>query len=175
MSECEWLSDRMPVIAQGRAEWTPDEIRHLNECGPCQREWELMQLASQLGVEAGLALDPDAIAAGVLRRLAAERAVGRRRRREWTFAGLAAAAALVAAIWTGGLEGGSSKTPPVDTEVAARLSIPLPELETLEPVELDSVLQTMDESIVSGPTGDDPALGDLNNDELERVLYSWEG
>ena len=71
MSECEWLSDRMPVVAQGRAEWTPDEIRHLNECGPCQREWELMQLASQLGVEAGLALDPDAIAAGVLRRLAA--------------------------------------------------------------------------------------------------------
>jgi hypothetical protein len=165
----------MPVIALGRAEWTPDEIRHLNECGPCQREWELIQLVGQLGVEAGLALDPGAVTAGVLPRLDGEREAGRRRRQEWTFAGLAAAAALVAAIWTGGLESGSSKIQPVTTAVAGRLSIPLPELETLEPVELDSVLQTMDESIVSGSTGDEPALGDLNNDELERVLNSWEG
>ena len=48
-------------------------------------------------------------------------------------------------------------------------------MNALEPAELDSVLQTMDEPIVSGSTGDDPALGDLNNDELERVLDSWEG
>jgi hypothetical protein len=49
MSDCEWLSDRMPVVALGRAEWTPDEIRHLNECEPCRQEWELVQVTSRLG------------------------------------------------------------------------------------------------------------------------------
>ena len=175
MSDCEWLSDRMPVIALGRAEWTPDEIRHLNECGSCRREWELVQLGSRLGQDAGLSLEPAAIAAGVLQRLDREREDGRLRCRAWSFAGLATAAAVVVAIWTGGLQGGRSKVQPVGTAVAGRLSIPLPELDSLEPAELDSVLQTMDEPMVSGSTADDPALGDLNNDELKRVLDSWEG
>ena len=175
MSVCEWLSDRIPQVALGQAEWTPDEIHHLNECEACRREWELVQLASRLGMDAGLTLDPAAIAAGVLRRLDREREDGRLRRRGWTFAGLAAAAALVAAIWTGGLQGGPSKVQPVNTAVAGRLTIPLPELDSLGPAELDSVLQTMDEPLVSGSSADDPALGDLNNDELERVLDSWEG
>jgi hypothetical protein len=165
----------MPVVALGRGEWTPDEIRHLNECGSCRGEWELVQLASRLGENAGLSLDPGAVSTRVLQRLNREREAGRLRRRAWSFAGLAATAAVVAAIWTGGMEGGPSKVRPVGTEVAGRLSIPLPELDSLEPAELDSVLQTMDEPVVSGSTGDDPALGDLNSDELERVLDSWEG
>jgi hypothetical protein len=175
MSDCDWLSDRMPVVALGRAGWTPDEISHLNECGSCRREWELVQVASRLGEDATLSLDPTMIAAGLVRRLDQARKEGRLRRRAWSFAGLAAAAAVVAAIWTGGLEGDPSKVAPVGTEVAGRLAIPLPELESLEPAELDSVLQTMDEPIVSGANGDEPALGDLNTDELERVLDSWEG
>ena len=175
MSVCEWLSDRIPQVALGQAEWTPDEIHHLNECEACRREWELVQLASRLGRDVALTLDPAAIAAGVLRRLDREREDGRLRRRGWTFAGLAAAAALVVAIWSGGMQGGASKAQPVNTAVAGRLTIPLPELDSLEPAELDSVLQTMDEPLVSGSSTDDPALGDLNNDELERVLDSWEG
>lgn len=175
MSDCEPISDRMPLVALDQAEWTPDEIRHLSRCEPCRREWELVQLASRLGKDVGLTLDPAATAAGVLRRLGRDREEGRLRRRAWSFAGLAAAAAVAAAIWTGGLQGGESKTQPVPTAVAGRLSIPLPELESLEPAELDSVLQTMDEPPVSGSAADDPAVGDLNNDELERVLDSWEG
>jgi len=175
MSDCELLSDRMPVVALGQAGWTPEEIRHLNECEPCRQEWELVQLASRLGEGAGLSLDPAATAAGVLRRLNRDREDGRLRRRAWSFAGLAAAAALVAAIWSGGLQGRPGEFLPEGTAVAGRLSIPLPELDSLEPAELDSVLQTMDEPMVSGSTGDDPALSDLNNDELERVLNSWEG
>lgn len=175
MSECEGLSDRMPQVVLGQNRWTPDEIHHLNECGACRREWELVQLASRLGKNAGFTLDPAAIATRVLRRLDQEREDGRLRRRAWSFAGLAAAAALVAAILTGGLLGGASKAQPVNSAVAGRLSIPLPELETLGPAELDSVLQTMDEPLVGGSSTDDPALGDLNNDELERVLDSWEG
>ena len=174
MSDCERLSDRMPVVALGQAEWTPDETRHLGECMSCRREWELVQAASRLGKDIGLTLDPVAIAAGVLHRLQQAREVGRLRRRAWSFAGLAAAAALIAAIWTGGLNSGTSKLPPLGTAVAGRLTIPLPELESLEPAELDSVLQTMDEPS-GGSTADDPALGDLNNDELERVLNTWEG
>jgi hypothetical protein len=174
MSDCERLSDRMPAVALGQGRWTSDEIRHLSECGSCRREWELVQQASRLGEEAGLSLNPAALATGVLRRLDHERKAGRLRRRAWSFAGLAAAAAVVAAIWIGGLRSGPSKVQPVGTAVAGRLSIPLPELESLEPAELDSVLQTMDEPVVNG-SGDDPALGDLNTDELERVLNSWEG
>jgi hypothetical protein len=175
MSDCERVSDRMPLMALGQAEWNPDETRHLSECGQCREEWELVQLASRLGRDAGLALDPAATAAGVLRRLDRDREAGRLRRRAWSFAGLAAAAAVVAAVWTGGPQGGESKTPPVPSAVAGRFSIPLPELDSLEPAELDSVLQTMDEPPVNGSTADDPALGDLNSDELQRVLDSWEG
>jgi hypothetical protein len=175
MSDCERLSDRMPVVALGKAGWTSEESLHLDECGSCRREWELVQLATRLGLEVGLSLEPAAIAAGLLRRLDTDREDGRLRRRAWSFAGLAAAAAVVAAIWTGGLERGPSNVQPVGTVVAGRLSIPLPELESLEPAELDSVLQTMDEPSINGSTGYDPALGDLNNDELERVLDSWEG
>ena len=175
MSDCEWLSDRMPVVALGQAEWTLDEFRHLNECGSCRLEWDLVQAATRVGEEVGLSLDPTRIAAGVLQRLDRERENGRLRRRAWSFAGLAAAAAVVVAIWTGGLQRGASKVQPVGTAVAGRLSIPLPELDSLEPAELDSVLQTMDEPLVSGSSTDDPALGDLNNDELESVLDSWEG
>jgi hypothetical protein len=173
MSDCERLSDRMPAVALGQAGWTADEIRHLSECESCRREWELVQLASRLGEGAGLSLDPAATAAAVLRRLEREQE-GRLRRRAWSFVGLAAAAAVAAAIWTGGLQGGPSKVQPVGTEVAGLPSIPLPELESLDPAELDSVLQMMDEPSVSGSTADDP-LGDLNDDELESVLDSWEG
>jgi hypothetical protein len=175
MSDCERLSDRMPAVALGQAGWTSDEVRHLEACGSCRREWELVQLASRLGGDVSLSLDPAAIAAGLLRRLDSEREDVRLRRRAWSFAGLAAAAAVIAAIWTGGLRDGPSRIQPVGTAVAGRLSIPLPELESLEPAELDSVLQTMDEPTISGSASDDPALGDLNNDELERVLDSWEG
>jgi hypothetical protein len=41
----------------------------------------------------------------------------------------------------------------------------LPELDGLQPAELDSVLQTMDE----------PAPADSTLDELEGFLDSWEG
>jgi hypothetical protein len=171
MSNCEWLSDRIPAVALGQGEWMPDEIRHLNDCASCRREWEIVQLASRLGQKAGLSFDPAAITAGVLRRLDRERQDARLRHRGWTFAGLTAAAAVVAAIWTGGLPSEPSKAQRVGTAVAG-LSIPLPELDSLGPAELDSVLQTMDEPILGGSTSDDPSLGDLNYDELKRVLDS---
>ena len=57
----------------------------------------------------------------------------------------------------------------------AGLLIPLPELDSLPAAELDSVLQTMDESGADGSGLDTPDLGELNTDELETVLDYWEG
>lgn len=174
MTDCGWLSDRIPAVAVGRAQWTPEEVRHLNECRICQREWELIRVAGRLGDSVGLSSDSPAMASLVLHRLRREREV-RRRRRTWSFTGLAAAATIAAAVWTGAMERGTTPPPSPGPVVAAGLAIPLPELESLQAAELDSVLQTMDEPNVSEATVDEPGLGDLNSDELESVLDSWEG
>ncbi len=172
MTECGWLSDRIPVVALGRAEWTPEEVRHLSGCRMCQKEWELIQVAGRLG-DAAASIDPAAVAGPVLQRLEREREAGRRR--AWSFTGLAAAAAIAAVVWGGGGESGTLRAPTKGPVVAGRLAIPLPELENLQAAELDSVLRMMDEPNVSGVPVDEPGLADLNSDELESVLNSWEG
>ncbi len=174
MTDCGWLSDRIPAVARHGSEWTPEEVQHLNSCPACKDEWQLVQVAGRLGENAGISFDSPAIVSSVLSRLAHERKMSRARRRTWGFAGLVAAAGVAAAVWVGAM--GESATPsspgPV---VAGRLMIPLPELENLQPAELDSVLQTMDEASVNGVTMDEPGLGNLNSDELQSVLDSWEG
>lgn len=172
MSECGWLSDRIPAVALGRAEWTPEESRHLSECRPCQEEWELVQVASRLGEEM---VSPAATEKVVLRRLQLERDQVQPRRRTWAFTGLAAAATIAAAVWSGAFSGRQATEAPARTAVVARPSIPLPELENLQPAELDSVLQTMDEGVATDPAPDSLEPNDLQNDELELILDSWEG
>ena len=174
MSECGWLSDRIPAVALGRAEWTPEEVGHLNGCRECQQEWNVVRAASHLG-EGVAAPDPEALAVAVLRRLRRDRETGRQRRRAGGLAGFAAAAAVAAAVWTGGNDIRTEQLPQTRPIVAGRLAIPLPELESLQPAELDSVLQTVDEPNGGGSHSDEPDLRDLNADELERVLDSWEG
>jgi hypothetical protein len=59
---------------------------------------------------------------------------------------------------------------------ATQLEIPLPELESLQTGELDTVLQAMDEPNNLRDFGEgEPELSDLNSDELQRVLDTWEG
>jgi len=175
MSECGWLSDRIPAVALGRAEWTQQEVQHLSECRACQQEWEVVRAASRLGESLVPAADPKATAASVLHRLRRNREAGRRRRGAWGFAGFAAAAAVVAALWTGGADRQLDRGPEGASVVAGQLAIPLPELEILQPAELDSVLQMLDEPSAAAASADEPDLRDLNSDELERVLDSWEG
>jgi hypothetical protein len=55
------------------------------------------------------------------------------------------------------------------------LEIPLPELDDLEPVELDSVLSTMDVPFPADSAIAAPELGDFDSGELETVLDIWEG
>jgi hypothetical protein len=173
MSDCGWLSDRMPALALGRAEWTADETRHLAGCRSCQEEWELVRLSSRLGEDVGARLDPEAATRAVLERIRRARLEAHDRRRSWTFAALATAAAIAAAVWTG--RPVTRSVPPSGRPVvAAALQIPLPELDNLEPAELNTVLQTVDEPLVGGPT-DAPAPGDPDDDDLAGVLDTWEG
>jgi hypothetical protein len=161
MTECHWLSDRMPAVALGTAEWSPDEVHHLHTCRSCQDEWDLVRGTSSMGREAGLRLEPAFTSQTLLLRL--ERARSERlRRRAWSFAGLAAAATVAAVVWT---QSPTSHPRSAAPAVVAGLQISLPELDDLQPAELDSVLQTMDE----------PMAADSTLDELEGFLDSWEG
>jgi len=167
MTECGRLSDRMPEVARGQQSWTPGEREHLAGCPECQAEWELIWVAGRLG-EGLVVASPDRIAATVFQRL---RQDVRRRRTRGSLAGLvglAAAAAVILAVWPQP-EPGSVPAPGVT------LQLPLPELENLQPAELDSLLYTMDEPLAGGSTLDGPSLGDLDDQELERVLEAWEG
>lgn len=175
MSECGLLSDRMPAVALGRGKWTPQELHHLDECRSCRHEWTLVGAAGRLGADMEERLAPGDMAISVLQRLQGARVTERVRRTQWSIGGLAAAAALVAALWTGGLTSSPDTAPPIGSLAAGELVFPLPELESLQPAELDSVLQTMDEANVGNSAAEEPDLGDLNSDELERVLDSWEG
>jgi hypothetical protein len=151
----------MPVVALGRAEWTPDQVQHLRGCASCQEEWQLVQQSSRLGHAIGLGLAGAATSEALLQRLAGDR-IKRGRRRSWSSAGLAAAATVAIAVWTG-----SPGTGPAHqaSAIVAGLPMALPELDDLQPAELDSVLQTMDE----------PAPADSTLDDLEGFLDSWEG
>lgn len=171
MSICEWLSDRMPSVALGETEWTPEEARHLGECAECQAEWRLLQTTNRLGQVDELVRNPDASAQAVLLRL--KRQETRFPARPWGFSALAAAA-IAAAVWVGG-RGPAGNTVREGTSVAAGLPMPLPELDALQPEELDSVLTTMDDSFSSTTPRDDVGLGDLDSEELQRVLDTWEG
>jgi hypothetical protein len=173
MSECTRLSDRIPAIASGRSEWMSEEMEHLRSCQSCRREWELVQLTHRLGEGRLRELDANLVTSGLLRRLAASRQA---RRRTWRLVGLATAAGMAALLWT------SNRSTPqpdraessVERSGVAVLQIPLPELEGLEPAELDSLLRSMDVP-VDNTALEDPDLGDLDSAELEAVLETWEG
>jgi hypothetical protein len=173
MSDCVWLTDRMPAVALGRAEWTADETRHLSGCRSCQEEWELVRASSQMGRGVGAELDPESTTRAVLQRVRRARQEAHDRRRGWTFAALATAAAIAAVVWTG-KPATRSVAPSGGSVIAAALQIPLPELDNLQPAELDSVLQTIDEPLIGGPT-DTPGSGDSNDDDFDGVLDTWEG
>lgn len=180
MMDCTRLSDRMPDVALGRAQWTPEEADHLAACAGCQQEWSLVRLTSDLGHGLRPGPDPAAVATAVLQRVAAER--HRVRQRRWSVSGLAAAAAIALAVWYGRGQTGQNPSPsggsPVATAPAdrpAELSIPLPELDQLQEPELDSLLQTISPPLTSGSTLEEPSMGDLDDQELEEVLSTWEG
>lgn len=162
---CQAMSDRMPEVAAGGSPWSDAEAAHLAECPGCQEEWRLVQVAAALGDAAGRAVVPDRVSQVVLRRLKARR---RWQRTGWV-AGLAAAAAVMLAVWTGG------RTSPRPAAAVDRFLIPVAELDSLDTAQLETVLENLDAPLGSGRLGGGLPLGELNDVQLERVLRSLEG
>ena len=171
MINCEGMTDRMPLVAHGRAEWTGEEATHLEECPDCASEWRLVVAARRLGDTGARSLDPDQVSGAVLGRLAREH-----RHRYWRRMGvigsLAAAALVTAIVWLG---------PYRRVSAAARVAsagvfqLPLAELDGLDDSALVIVLDGLEPPLAEEATPAAPALGDLQDSELERVLRSLEG
>ncbi|HJR16371.1 MAG TPA: hypothetical protein VJ808_05915 [Gemmatimonadales bacterium] len=175
MTQCELLAERIPAVMLGRSEWTAEERQHLDACPACRQECEIVGAAARLGKDVAEKLDLDGVVITLHQRLRRSRQVDLLRRRALSIGGLAAAAAVAVALWTGNPNRQNSAAPVAGSLAAGQWAIPLPELQSLQPAELDSLLRTMDEPNVRNAAVQDPDLRDLNSEELERVLDSWEG
>jgi anti-sigma factor RsiW len=173
MISCEWMADRMPAVAHGRAEWTGEEAAHLMTCPACAADWRLIAAARRVGDSATRRLQPEAVSRSVLRRLAEARR-HRLRRRLGVIGSLAAAALVTLVLWSGRYGRGSAGESGAGTAVPV-LQLPLAELESLNEGQLTTVLEGLEAPLGAEATMETPALGDLQDSELERVLRSLEG
>ncbi len=174
MSPCELLSDRMVLVSHGTADWTAAEAEHLATCADCREEWRLIQGAQRLGSEAARRTDAVRVSRQVLATLA-----GERRRRRWLRAGgmvgLAAAAALAIMVSTADRRGSGGNAGSMAVVEGDGLQLRLAELESLNEAELEAILDGLEVPLSEGAGGAPPALGDLDDTQLERVLRSLEG
>lgn len=175
---CEALSDRMPSIAKGLAEWDAEEAAHLATCGDCQAEWALIApLARAAAGRVGPTIDLDKVATQVTARLEGRaKVLAFPTRSRWMrpLAGLAAAAAMILSF--------TFLRPDVPAGdqalgVPTRAPTAIPELDALLEADLEIVLASLtpeeaDEGVLSG--GGIPRLGDLTDDELEMLLEPTE-
>jgi hypothetical protein len=166
MNECERLTDKMALVVHGRDAWTESEAAHLRGCAACTVEWQVVLAASRLGATRGSGIDTAKLSRVVLTRLAAAR---KRRMTGWVV--LAAAAAIILLVWARG----SIPGPGTPTASTGRFRLPLAELESLDAFQLRAVLQDLEGPLGGSAAPDAPGLGDLENQELERVLRSLEG
>lgn len=164
----EQLSERMPEVARGSAAWDPAESAHLAGCAECRAEWEVVRVAAGVGERVERAFDSAGASRAVVRRLAARRPLIRRPVVR-TFIGLAAAAAIVFAVYHRAPSAPTAAAPAV---AAASL---LPELDSLDVEELTLLADAVEPPLIETPLGDDPALTDLDSTQLARVLRSLEG
>jgi len=163
---CQELSDKMPAVARGAAEWSPAEAAHLVACAECRREWVVVG-AGRL-VARDLTVNADALAAVVLRRLRTEPEARLLPRSRWLI-GLAAAAVLAVIL----VPGNAPAPLPVES-AAAPLEVDVSGLTALSSAGLTDVLESFDTMWTETSTTDAPSLDDLDPQELERVQGSWE-
>ncbi|MGH7702219.1 MAG: hypothetical protein ACREMO_03950 [Gemmatimonadales bacterium] len=168
MIGCEGMLDRMPEVAAGRSAWTEDEHRHLETCQDCPAAWTLMLAVRRLGESTVARIDPAAVAAAVVGRLAAARRADRVRRLAWV-GGLAAAAVLVLLFRRG------PSGEPAAPSAAVALVLPVAELDSLDRGQLQYVLDELDPPLTGGSSVDAPPIGDLDEQQMERVLNSMGG
>jgi hypothetical protein len=149
-----------------------EEAIHLGQCPSCLKEWELIRVALHLGRDVGAELDSTDTTREVLQRLAHSQEEASLRKRSWSFAALASAAAAAVILWAG--HPAVVQAPPPGAPAVASLQIPLPELENLLPAELNALLQSLDEPYVQDSAGDS-AGGDPDDENLENDFDTWEG
>jgi hypothetical protein len=173
MSDCTRLSDRIPDVVAGTAAWTRADEDHLATCADCAGELELVRSTAALGDAFVSRTEPALAASGITRRLAdARRAERRDRRAAWV--AVAAAAAVVLVISSAG-RGPAARVegPPVAAAAdpaAAGESALVPELDSLDAGELSAVLDAFDAPHAEADPPPPRSLGDLTDQELERVL-----
>jgi hypothetical protein len=166
MTDCRRLSDRIPAVALGRDRWTAEDEVHLAHCDDCRSEWELVRAAGRIGEHLPPLADRADLAAAVLRRVTEDPVPAPRRRTLRWAGGLAAAAAVTLAVWTGGTLGREGEA--AGTAGAAAV-------EPLSTAQVDSLLEADEVPLAGWSMLETPTLGDLNEDELERLLRTWEG
>ena len=140
-----------------RAAWTAEEAAHLAGCADCRDEWELVRAVKRLEARAP-AVDAEAIAAAVQRRLATERATRRRGRVD--LGGRLAAAAVAAIAFAVTSRGVPRREPARRSRLETEPLVPLPELDGLETAQLDTLLQAIDAAPPAAPALESTTLGD---------------
>lgn len=172
MNPCHHLSDRMSEVARQASRWTADEAAHLLSCEDCSAEWRLVGAAVAMGRGAASRVNVEQVAERVVARLR-EPAVPLAPGRPWirrALVPLAAAAALVSAVWLG--------WPAIEVQdQPAALFAVLPELDDLDETELESLVAvfTGTEADPLRPLDAAESLGDLSDSELESLLRLMEG
>lgn len=172
MNPCHHLSDRMPEVARQASRWTADEAEHLLACEDCGAEWRLVGSAVAMGRGAASRVNVDQVAERVIARLR-ESPVVAAPGRPWVRRAMlpvAAAAALVGAVWFGW------PASSVQDEPAALFAV-LPELDDLDETELESMVEVLTgtEADPLRPLDTAESLGDLSDSELESLLRLMEG
>lgn len=168
--DCGALQDRMPDVAAGTAQWTAEEVAHLSRCESCAAEWQIVETARRLGGSAARQVDPAKLAVKVLAEVRARDKRARWIRAGW-MSGLVAAGIVVVLL------AGPNQTPGPIRQAAEPLSreaLPLAELSPLDADQLEAILEQLEPE--ARETGSwIPSMGDLDDQQLERVLRSLEG
>lgn len=175
--DCGTLQDRMPDVAAGTATWNAQEAAHLDSCPECGPEWQIVQTARRLGGSAARQIDAPQMAERVLAGVRAARKRSRWTRAVWA-SGLAAAAAVVVVLRIYEPPSRRAAEPPDTSLVATTITsgtIPMAELDALDAEQLEAVLEHLDGAAGSAERGGVPSMGDLDDQQLERVLRSLEG
>lgn len=170
MPDCADLSDRMPLVAGAGDAWSAAELAHLETCPDCAGDWALVRAGEALGRDRDFAADADGLARVLLGRLREERIARARSVRRATWAAALAAAAIFLTVWTGRPDAPPPAPAPVGSAAAVETAALVPELDSLDAGELKDVLDSFDAPLSERAMPVAPTLGDLSDQELERVL-----
>lgn len=166
MTDCRHLSDRIPAVALGRDRWSAAEAAHLARCADCRAEWDLVRAAGRIGGALPPFADRGDLAARVLRRVSEAPKAPAPRRALWWAGGLVAAA-LAVAVGSGALR---PETGGPDGAVGVMATE-----DPLSTAQVDSLLEIAAPPLAGWTMLETPSLGDLDEDELEQLLRTWEG